>query len=84
MQKQTIFMKAIGLLESEPWKARFAKALKDETSCTDVWVLINLKSSLGQLIQSMSLGATICGKAFPSASAPGGQVIVQRKPHGVM
>lgn len=77
-------MRAVNLLESESWQARLTKTLKEETACTDLWVLFILKGAHIQLMQGIAAASAIRGHAFPSTSSPGGHAIVQRKPHGVV
>ena len=81
--KQGIFMKAISLIESDTWQARISKTVKDETASTDPWVLVNIMGAIRHIMLGVDASSAIYGKAFPSSFTPGGQTIVQRKPHGV-
>lgn len=84
MQKQAIFLKAIGLMQTDVWQTRIKQVLKDETACTEFWAAANVRAGIAQLMEASSVGSAIRGQTFPSAVAPGGHTIVQRKPHGVM
>lgn len=82
--KRDIFLKAVKLLHSEKYTLKIAEALRDETASIEQWTNINIVGSRNQLIEAASLATSIKGESFPSSSAIGGQVFVQRVPHGAV
>ncbi|PAV19094.1 aldehyde dehydrogenase [Pyrrhoderma noxium] len=82
--KRDIFFKAVKLLQSEKYTLKIAEALRDETASIEQWTNINIVGSRNQLMEAASLATSIKGESFPSSSAIGGQVFVQRIPHGAV
>ncbi|KAH8116163.1 aldehyde dehydrogenase [Phellopilus nigrolimitatus] len=79
-----IFLKAADLVQTEKYKNKFKQALQDETAATNSWVMINIVGSRGGILEAASLASQVKGESFPSSSAIGGHVIVQRRAHGAV
>lgn len=82
-QRRDFFMRAAALLETERYRAKVAEAIKAEIAATDFIVDLNLNMSAEMLRTLATLVIELKGETFPS-HVPGGQVLVQRRAHGVV
>ena len=69
---------------TDKYKEKIAKALWDETACSNEVLGFNLLGSQAFFLDAASQCTQIRGSNFPSGAAPGGHVIVQRRAHGAV
>ncbi|KAI0026983.1 aldehyde dehydrogenase [Vararia minispora EC-137] len=80
--RQELFFKVAAVMETEEWKESVRQAMIAETSSTPPWLAYHVRG--GPMVRSWTaLVADLKGETFPSA-VPGGNVIVQRRAHGVV
>ena len=76
-------MKAAELIQTDKYKEKLRKALKDETASVSSWTDINVLGSVNNLMEAAALASQVKGETFQSI-VPGAHCIVQRRAHGVM
>jgi acyl-CoA reductase-like NAD-dependent aldehyde dehydrogenase len=70
--------------ELEKLKSEVIETLNAETATTSAWAEGNLMGALHTLRTAAGMSTELIGRAYPSALAPGGQVIEQKRALGVV
>ncbi|EJD05454.1 aldehyde dehydrogenase [Fomitiporia mediterranea MF3/22] len=84
VKKRAVFIKAAELLQTDKYKQKIAKLLREETAAADSWVTVSITGSYTWILETAGLCTQIKGETYPSVTGPGGHVLVQRRAHGVI
>ncbi|KAI0073259.1 aldehyde dehydrogenase [Panus rudis PR-1116 ss-1] len=82
-QRRDIFLKAADLIESDKYKEKIQRAVREETAATPIMDLFNITNSARNLRDIAGLVSQLKGETFPS-DIPGGYVVAQRRAIGVI
>ena len=77
-------MKAVELLKSDKYKSRILKTMKEEIAATDFMAAMDFRASVEDIANAATLVSQLKGETYPSGTKPGGHVIIQRRPYGVV
>jgi acyl-CoA reductase-like NAD-dependent aldehyde dehydrogenase len=80
--RRQIFLNAAELVKEERYKSRVLDAMTEETSATREWGMFNWAPSELYLKSVASLTAALKSESQPSIT--GGQIMIQRRPMGVL
>ncbi|THH30801.1 hypothetical protein EUX98_g3381 [Antrodiella citrinella] len=81
--RRAVFLKAANLLETDRYQEKIMTSTRDETGASDGWRGHNIDSAIQVLRDVAGFTSLLKGEVYPSR-LPGGQVIVERRPKGVI
>ncbi|EED82731.1 predicted protein [Postia placenta Mad-698-R] len=82
-ERRDYFFKAAELVTTDKYFKKFKEAFQEETAGVDTLVYLNVYGTAAFLRNTATFVAQLKGETFPSV-VPGGQVLVQRRPQGVI
>ncbi|TDL25347.1 aldehyde dehydrogenase [Rickenella mellea] len=83
-EKRAIFLKAADLIESEKFFLKAIQTVQEETYAASMWANADARMAARSLRDAAGLAVQVLGQTYPSSAVPGAEVLVQRKPHGVI
>ncbi|KAF8804740.1 aldehyde dehydrogenase [Phlegmacium glaucopus] len=82
-ERRDIFLKAADLITADKYRTRILEAIRDETSGDAAWGTFNWRGASNFLRTQAGLAYQLRGEIYQSGTAPGAQVIAQRRAMGV-
>jgi len=81
--RRDILLRAAAIMDGKEWQDKAIAALVDEISASRPWAAYNVLPAASGVRNFAGMAQQLKGDIFPSM-APGGQVLVQKRAHGVM
>jgi acyl-CoA reductase-like NAD-dependent aldehyde dehydrogenase len=81
--RQSYFVRAAGIMDSEAWRSKVREALREETSSTSGWATFQGLRAGDYMRDVVGMVGKLRGETFQSV-VPGGEVLVQRRAIGVV
>ncbi|EEB89370.1 hypothetical protein MPER_12541, partial [Moniliophthora perniciosa FA553] len=82
--RRDVLLRAADLVQTDRYKNLIIQAIKEETAASDEMCIFNWVTSAGFLKASASLTRDLGGDRFSSDRLPGGWVVTEKKPLGVI
>ncbi|KAF4617002.1 hypothetical protein D9613_008507 [Agrocybe pediades] len=82
--RRQIFLRAAELVKTDKYRKKILDSIQEETAAAPYWAMYNWVTAGSALITQAGLVDHLRGDTYPSSTVPGGEVLTERRPMGVM